>query len=78
MRSAKAGKGKEPSALAKGIKSLRERAGLSQQALAIAAGLSISVLSKLEQGTNENPRVNTVRALAKALGVAMEDLFKEK
>jgi transcriptional regulator with XRE-family HTH domain len=51
------------------VKALRETAGLSQQALAMAAGISISVVSQLEQGTKTDPRLSTLQALAKALGV---------
>src|SRR5262245_36077935 len=56
------------------VKALREAAGLSQQALANAAGLSISVISQLEQGTKTDPRLSTMQALARALGVEVCDL----
>ena len=51
------------------IKELRETTGLSQQDLAVKAGLSLSQVAKLEQGTKADPRASTVLALAYALGV---------
>jgi transcriptional regulator with XRE-family HTH domain len=51
------------------IKELREATGLSQQDLAVKAGLSLSQVAKLEQGTKADPRASTVLALAYALGV---------
>jgi transcriptional regulator with XRE-family HTH domain len=62
--------------LAQRIRELRDAAGLSQQALAMAAGLSISVVTQLEQGQREDPRLSTVVALARALGVTLDELVK--
>jgi transcriptional regulator with XRE-family HTH domain len=56
------------------VKQLREAAGMSQQALAVAAGLSISVVTGLEQGTKADPRVSSVAAIAAALGVTVDEL----
>jgi transcriptional regulator with XRE-family HTH domain len=57
------------------IKALRIEAGLSQQHLAEKAGMSRSQLSEIE--TEVKP-ANTIRlnAIAKALGVDVEDLFE--
>lgn len=68
---------KQLSALARKVKQLREAAGLSQQALAVRAGLSVSVVSRLEQGAHEDPRLSTIRAIAEALGVGVDDLLVE-
>jgi len=62
------------------LKALREQAGISQYELAARAGLSRQALSHLEQG-NRQPAWNTVKALAKALGVsvsAFDDVPKEE
>jgi transcriptional regulator with XRE-family HTH domain len=56
------------------LKQLREAAGMSQQELAVAAGLSVSIVSQIERGSRSDPRVSTVLALAKALGVGVEQL----
>jgi transcriptional regulator with XRE-family HTH domain len=53
------------------LKRLREAAGLSQMGLAVAAGLNLFTVAKLEQGVRE-PTWATVQALAKALGVSCE------
>jgi DNA-binding XRE family transcriptional regulator len=60
--------------LAGRVKQLREVAGLSKPALATAAGLSISVVIQIERGTTAHPRVSTVAALARALGVTVDAL----
>lgn len=61
--------------LAGRLKALRAEAKLSQQALAVRAGLSLSVVSQIEQGRKEDPRVSTARALADALGASLDDLI---
>ena len=68
---------KRLSVLARRVKQFREEAGLTQQALAIRAGLSISAVFQIEQGSKNDPRVSTVKALADALGVAVDDLPTE-
>jgi transcriptional regulator with XRE-family HTH domain len=50
------------------LRSLRTAAGMTQQALADAAGLNKHAVVKLEAG-NREPSWATVRALARALGV---------
>jgi transcriptional regulator with XRE-family HTH domain len=56
------------------LKELRQAAGMSQQALAVAAGLSVSMVSQLEQGNRSDPRISTIKALADALGVTLEEM----
>jgi transcriptional regulator with XRE-family HTH domain len=53
------------------LKELREAAGLSQEGLARAAGISTSAVSKLEQKLVD-PGWQTVQALARALGVSCQ------
>jgi transcriptional regulator with XRE-family HTH domain len=60
--------------LGRRLKRLREAAGLSQQDLAVRAGLSVSVVSQIEQGKKTDPRMTTVLFLAEALGVNVEAL----
>ncbi|MGT2532590.1 helix-turn-helix domain-containing protein [Streptomyces nojiriensis] len=48
---------------------LRTGAGLSQEELAQAAGLSVRALSDLERGRTRGPQRRTVRALATVLGL---------
>jgi transcriptional regulator with XRE-family HTH domain len=53
------------------LKELREAAGLSQEALARAASVSTSSVSKLEQ-KKVDPTWGMVQSLCKALGVRCE------
>lgn len=59
------------------LRSLRERRGLTQMQLAVAAGMSLSGLVQLENGTNTDPRMSTLKALAAALGTSMDALASE-
>jgi predicted ATPase/DNA-binding XRE family transcriptional regulator len=49
------------------LRSLRERAGLTQEELANRAGLTPNAVSALERGTRTRPYPHTVRSLADAL-----------
>jgi transcriptional regulator with XRE-family HTH domain len=58
------------------VRALREERGLSQMALAVAAGLSLNAVARLEQGGIPDPRLSTVVAIARALGVTLDQLVK--
>src|SRR5262245_7531048 len=58
------------------LKQLREAAGLSQQGLAVAAGMNVFGVAKLEQGIN-GPTWGSVLALARALKVSCEAFVTE-
>ncbi len=60
--------------LAQNIRRLRTSKHLSQKALAEAAGLSLPAIKNLELAKNE-PRVNTIQAVAQALSVPLQNLF---
>ncbi|MHC5903878.1 helix-turn-helix domain-containing protein [Streptomyces sp. S6] len=51
------------------LRSLRSAAGLSQEALAHAAGVSVRALADMERGRTRGPQRRTVQALAEALGL---------
>ncbi|MFB6537916.1 helix-turn-helix transcriptional regulator [Streptomyces noursei] len=59
--------------LADNVRKYRRTAGLSQEGLAEAADLSLSTVRKVEQGGDA--RVETLHALARALGVTTSALF---
>ena len=63
-----------PMGLALTLKRLRKVQGLTQQALAVKAGISLGYLSRLEVGTHD-PRLSMLRKLAKALGVPVSALL---
>ena len=53
---------------------LRKRQGLTQEVLAIKAGIDHQHLAALEQGRRKNPSIRTVKAIAVALGIPGHDL----
>ncbi|MFE7245135.1 ATP-binding protein [Streptomyces sp. NPDC057580] len=55
------------------LRTLREQAGLTQEELAVRAGLSAHAVSALERGTRNRPYPNTVRSLAEALTASADD-----
>lgn len=59
---------------------MRERRtalGLSQEAVAREAGVSLNLVSKLERGVVTDPHYSTLVGLAGALGVAVDELVRE-
>jgi transcriptional regulator with XRE-family HTH domain len=60
------------------LRELRTAAGLTQQDLAVKAGLSMSAVAHLEGGRIPDPRLSTLKALARALGVSLDDLAREE
>lgn len=61
--------------LAENVKRYRLEKGLSQEKLAQKAGITYSILTKIEGGYNTNPKVLNLVKLAKALGVTVSDLL---
>ncbi len=53
------------------LKEFRLAAGLSQQDLAVRAGLSLSAIAGIENGRVPTPRLDTCRAIAAALSAAL-------
>ncbi|MDZ4713693.1 MAG: helix-turn-helix transcriptional regulator [bacterium] len=62
--------------LANNIKKLREAKGLSQEKLARLADVANNTLIKMESGENQNPTLDTLKKVAKALVVSVDDLIK--
>ena len=56
------------------VRSLREAAGLTQEALARAAGIGRVTMVRLENGRNA-PKLGTLESIAKALEQPIEDLL---
>jgi len=61
--------------LANNIKKLREAKGLSQEKLARLADVANNTLIKMESGENQNPTLVTLKKVAKAFGVSVDDLI---
>lgn len=62
--------------LSKNLKKLREKKGFSQDRLAKIADVANNTVIKIEQGDNKNPTLETLKKLADALGVSLDDLIK--
>ena len=62
--------------LAKNLKRLRERKGLSQDRLAKLADVANNTIIKIEQGENINPTLDTLKKIAKSLEISIDDLLK--
>jgi len=62
--------------LANNIKKLREAKGLSQEKLARLADVANNTLIKMESGENQNPTLDTLKKVAKALDASVDDLIK--
>ena len=61
--------------LANNIKKLREAKGLSQEKLARLADVANNTLIKMDSGENQNPTLNSLKKVAKALGVSVDYLI---
>lgn len=61
--------------ISKTLRKLREQKGLTQEKLARLADVSNNTVIKIEAGKNENPTLNTLKKLAKALDSSVDDLI---
>jgi len=62
--------------IAKNIKKLRRKKGISQDRLSKLADLSLNTIVNIEASNNSNPTIETLEKIAKALGVSVEELLK--
>ncbi|MFA7151181.1 MAG: helix-turn-helix transcriptional regulator [Candidatus Paceibacterota bacterium] len=53
---------------------MREAKGLSQEKLARMADVVNNTIIKIEAGKNQNPTLDTLKKIAKALEVTIDDL----
>ena len=60
--------------LANNIKKLREAKGLSQEKLARLSDVANNTIVKIEAGKNQNPTLDTLKKIAKALSVSLDEL----
>lgn len=61
--------------LSKNIKRLREIKGLSQEKLARLANVANNTLIKMESGENQNPTLDTLKKVAKAFSISVDELI---
>src|SRR5215208_5968067 len=59
------------------IRSLRTARGLSQEEVARRTGIGLKSYGDLERGRTRDPHYSTLRGVARALGVRVEELLEE-
>lgn len=67
---------KEKSTIGENIKKYRKKLGISQDVLSKKANLAFHTVAKIEAGSTPNPTIETVKKIADALGVSLDDLMK--
>jgi len=67
----------ESSKIGQNIRKFRLKIGISQDALSKKADLAFHTISKIESGSTPDPRIETVKKIADALGVTLDDLIQK-
>jgi len=62
--------------ITKNLRMMREAKGLSQEKLARLADVANNTIIKIEAGKNQNPTLDTLKKIARALDVSVDDLIK--
>ncbi len=62
--------------IADNLKKLRDKKGYSLERMARLADLSLNTIVKIENGVNQNPTIETLTKIAKALEVGVDDLIR--
>ena len=58
------------------LRKLRSKKGYSLEKIARLADLSLNTIVKVENGVNQNPTIETLTKIARALEVGVDDLIK--
>ena len=67
---------RETTIIARNIKQYRKKLGISQDVLSKKADLAFHTIAKIEACSTPNPTIDTVKKIADALGVSLDDLMK--
>ena len=67
---------KQKSKIGKNMKKYRKKLGISQDVLSKRANLAYHTIAKIEAGSTPDPRIETVKKIADALGVTIDNLMK--
>ena len=62
--------------ISENLKKLRNTKDYSLEKVARLADLSLNTIVKIENGVNQNPTIETLTKIAKALEVGVDDLIK--
>lgn len=63
--------------IASNLKKIRAEKGYPLEKVARLADLSLNTIVKIENGVNQNPTIDTLSKIAKALEVGVDDLIQE-
>ena len=63
------------SSITKNLRKLRRVKGFSQERLARLADVANNTIIKIEAGKNQNPTLDTLKKIAKALEVSIDELI---
>lgn len=67
---------KQGGTIGENIKKYRNKLGISQDVLSKKANLAFHTIAKIEAGSTPNPTIETVKKIADALGVSLDDLMQ--
>ena len=67
---------KEKQTIGETIRKYRQERGISQDKLSKLADVAFHTIVKIESGNTPNPTIDTVKKIAAALGVGVDDLIK--
>jgi len=62
--------------IGKNMKKYRKKLGISQDVLSKRANLAYHTIAKIEAGSTPDPRIETVKKIADALNVTIDNLMK--
>ena len=68
---------KKLSTIGRNIKKYRGKLAISQDKLSKIAGITLHTITKIESGVTLDTRIKTVKKIADALGVSIDDLMKK-
>ena len=63
--------------IANNVKKIRAEKGYSLERVARLADVSLSTVVKIEDGTNQNPTINSLSKIATALEITVDDLLQK-
>lgn len=63
--------------IASNLKKIRAEKGHSLEKVARLADLSLNTIVKIENGVNQNPTIDTLPKIAKALEIKVDDLIQK-
>lgn len=67
---------KSKASIGENIRKFRQQKEVSQDRLSKLADVAFHTIVKIESGETPNPTIETVRKIAHALGVSIDDLIK--